>query len=154
MALFGNFLVTGSGGAGNAISIWDLTTLASVKQFSPPRGSPSIYALVIFGKYIFSATYANTIDIWDIATGQCVDKLIGHSAAVYGLCLLNDSRLVSCSYDGTIRVWDLRTNRCIQNLIRQKTSLECVVAHTDGVQFFSGSSDGSISAYAPAPEII
>jgi WD40 repeat protein len=151
MAITDKFLVTGSGGAGNAIAIWDLSTLALVKQFSPVRGSPSIYALLVNGKFIFSATYANTIDIWDMETGQTVDKLIGHSAAVYSLCLLSEFRLVSCSYDGTIRIWDLRTNRCIQNLIRQKTSLECVAAHPDGKQFYSAASDGTISAYGPVP---
>ena len=153
MTISGKFLITASGGAGNAISIWDLSTLALMKQFSPPRGSPSIYSTVVSGKYIYSATYANTIDIWDIETGQSVDKLIGHSAAVYSLCLLSEFRLVSCSYDGTIRIWDLRTNRCIQNLIRHKNSLECVAAHPDGLQFFSAASDGTISAYGPIPEM-
>lgn len=153
MAVSGDLLITGSGGAGNAIAIWNLNSLKLKLHFSPPKGSPSIYALVVSGRFIFSATYANTIDIWDMESSGCVDRLIGHSAAVYGLCLLSENRLASCSYDGTIRIWDLATHRCIQNLIRQKTSLESIVAHPDGLHFFSGASEGTISAYGPAPDL-
>jgi WD domain, G-beta repeat len=54
-----------------------------------------------------SASYDNTIRLWDLATGAECARLEGHADGVVSLALLPDGRLVSGSDDCTIRLWDV-----------------------------------------------
>jgi len=52
-----------------------------------------------------SASGDNTIKIWNVASGDCVATLTGHTAAVSCLVKLRDGRLASASDDKSIKVW-------------------------------------------------
>ena len=50
------------------------------------------------GSRLFSGSYDNTIKVWDVATGACVQTLDGHTGWVRSLCVSADgSRLFSGS---------------------------------------------------------
>jgi E3 ubiquitin-protein ligase TRAF7 len=139
-------LFTGSGGA-SAIMRWSIDMLELASTFTGERSSPSIYSLEVCGNLLASATYANTIELWDIREERLIDKLIGHSGAVYGLCMLSRNRLVSCSYDTSTRIWDLNTRRCLQSQLRHKSSVESVCAHPNKQSFFTCSADLTIGVF-------
>ena len=46
------------------------------------------------------------IDVWDVAHGERVRTLRGHTGWVNAVIFAPDGRLVSCSWDNTIRFWD------------------------------------------------
>jgi WD40 repeat protein len=52
-----------------------------------------------------TASYDDTVKIWDAYSGACLQTLEGHSSAVYSVAFLHDSaRLVSASYDDTVKI--------------------------------------------------
>ncbi|OMH81050.1 Notchless protein-like protein [Zancudomyces culisetae] len=60
--------------------------------------------------YIASASFDNTIKLWDGHTGKYLCSLFGHVAPVYQLAWSSDSRLLlSCSRDSTLKTWDVAT---------------------------------------------
>ncbi|OMJ25825.1 Notchless protein-like protein, partial [Smittium culicis] len=64
------------------------------------------------GKYIASASFDNSVKLWDGYTGKFITSLRGHVSAVYQVCWSSDSRLlVSSSKDSTLKVWDMKTKK-------------------------------------------
>src|SRR5271166_1171910 len=59
------------------------------------------------GRHAVSASYDNTLRIWDLESGQSVRTLEGHSDLVHGVAITPDGRrAVSASSDKTLRAWD------------------------------------------------
>ena len=59
------------------------------------------------GKRLASAGRDRAIWLWDLATGQEVARLEGHTNYVFSLAFSPDGNsLVSGSGDGTVRIWD------------------------------------------------
>ena len=50
---------------------------------------------------------AKTVRVWDVATGECVRTLKGHTSIVWDVRDLGGGRMASGSNDGTVRVWDV-----------------------------------------------
>lgn len=56
---------------------------------------------------LVSASYDNTIRVWDAESGRLQELLRRHRAPVTSVCFDNDgSHLASKSLDGTVRLWD------------------------------------------------
>ncbi len=61
--------------------------------------------LALHGEICVSGSRDSILRVWNVRTGQCVQVLRGHQAAVRCVCF--DGKLVvSGSYDFKIRVWD------------------------------------------------
>ncbi|ETO05897.1 WD repeat-containing protein [Reticulomyxa filosa] len=59
---------------------------------------------------IVSASYDNTVRIWDVISGKQLQVLRGHTDRVFTAKFSPDGHnVVSCSKDGTIRLWDINT---------------------------------------------
>ncbi|ORZ03817.1 quinon protein alcohol dehydrogenase-like superfamily [Syncephalastrum racemosum] len=62
------------------------------------------------GRLIASASFDNSVKLWDGATGKFIGNLRGHVGAVYQVCWSSDSRmLISASKDSTIKIWDIKS---------------------------------------------
>ncbi|KAI8867196.1 putative Angio-associated migratory cell protein [Ramicandelaber brevisporus] len=69
------------------------------------------------GNLIASASFDNSVKLWDGYTGKFLSALRGHVSAVYQVCWSPDSRiLLSASKDTTIKAWDLRTKKMKSDL--------------------------------------
>ncbi|PVU98172.1 hypothetical protein BB561_000079 [Smittium simulii] len=61
------------------------------------------------GRYIASASFDNSVKIWDGITGKFIASLRGHVSPVYQVSWSSDSRmLVSSSKDSTLKLWDVQ----------------------------------------------
>ena len=63
-----------------------------------------------------SASWDNTLRLWDLASGQCLRVLEGHSWSVAHVAALPDGRAISASWDNTLRLWDLASGQCLRVL--------------------------------------
>lgn len=67
-----------------------------------------VYALAFnnpFGDKIVTGSFDRTANVWDINSGKCVAKLIGHEREICGVTFDPHSSFVAtCSLDGTARI--------------------------------------------------
>ena len=52
-----------------------------------------------------SASYDNTLKVWDLKSGQCMMTLKGHTQSVMSVAVLPDGNAISASSDNTLKVW-------------------------------------------------
>src|SRR5262249_45835640 len=99
------------------------------------------------GKTVVSGSIDRTVRLWDVATGQSLRTLQGHTDAVESVAFSPDGKtVVSGSRDGTLRLWAVLSgqdlidwvlaNRYVPDLTdeqRVKYGLEPVAAGTPAV---------------------
>jgi len=62
-------------------------------------------------------SFDETVKLWDIRTGDCVQTLPAHSDPVTAVSFNRDGTTVcSASHDGLIRIWDVATGECLKTI--------------------------------------
>ena len=60
------------------------------------------------GRYIAVGNDSGEVLIWNLRTGELVEKLMGHDARVLSLAFAPDGKgLISGGEDGTVKFWDM-----------------------------------------------
>ncbi|WFD41842.1 ribosome assembly [Malassezia psittaci] len=78
-------------------------------------------------RLIASASFDNSVKLWDGRTGKFIANLRGHVASVYRLAWSSDSRmLATASKDSTIKLWNLNTFKIKQDLPGHEDEVYCV----------------------------
>jgi ribosome assembly protein 4 len=94
------------------------------------------------GRFIASASFDNSVRLWNGLTGKFVCTLRGHVQDVYQLCWSSDSRMLcSSSKDSTMKVWDLRTKKLKSELPGHADEVYAVDWSPDGYRLVSGGKD-------------
>ncbi len=97
------------------------------------------------GKLIVSASYDNTVRIWDTQTGKELKKLEGHTHIVASASFSPDGkRIVSASWDKTIRIWDAQTGKELKKLEGHTDIVESASFSPDGKRIVSASNDSTV----------
>ena len=66
------------------------------------------------GQRAVSASWDNTLKVWDLDSGRELRTLTGHSGSVTAVAVTPDGqRAVSASEDNTVKVWDLETGEVL-----------------------------------------
>jgi WD40 repeat protein len=75
-------------------------------KFERLRGIPAVSAVSVTadGRRVISASYDNTLKVWDIETGMKIRTLKGHTDGVRAVSVTPDGRCaISASYDNTLK---------------------------------------------------
>ncbi len=125
------------------------TSLIATWQVSRIEADPGPpVALSADGNLALCGGSDGTVRTWDLATGQRVCTLTGHTQTVRSIILSADRRLaLSGSLDGTVRVWDLATGRCVHSLGGHTGLVESIAMTPDGRLALSSGQDPTVRVW-------
>ena len=90
--------------------------------------------------------------LWDVASGQLVRTLEGHTDRVASVAFSPDGRLLaSGSVDGTVWLWDAPTGALLRTLEGHTWVVTSVAFAPDGRLLASGSMDTIVRLWGVAP---
>ena len=108
------------------------------------------------GKTVASASWDNTLRLWDPKSGKCLKILKGHTNSVNGVCFSPDGKtLASCSGRGSfwsdysIRLWEPKSGKCLRTLQGHTHFVSCVAFSPDGKTLASTASDHTVRLWEP-----
>lgn len=131
-----------SASADLSIKLWDFSTDGDYECLKTLRGHDHNVCGVVFAPptagedLLYSCSRDNTIKVWEIATGYCVNTLNGgHSDWVRDVAVSDDGLyLASCGNDRSILFWDLQHTRVLQAIREHEHVVESVAFARSGVQ--------------------
>jgi WD40 repeat protein/serine/threonine protein kinase len=109
-------------------------------------GQITALALSPDGKTLASSCHdESNIRLWDVATGQPIGQLEGHSSWVSPIVFWPDGKkLVSGGGDQTIRIWDLASRQCLDVLRGHRLEVWGLALLPDDKTLVSGCKDGTV----------
>ena len=91
------------------------------------------------GQMLASASWDQTVRLWDVETEQLLHILTGHTNHVHSVAFSPDGQtLVSGSWDGTIRLWQTHNGKPKKTLTDHSSGVASVVFSPDGKMLASG----------------
>ncbi|KAI9273725.1 quinon protein alcohol dehydrogenase-like superfamily [Sporodiniella umbellata] len=100
------------------------------------------------GRYIASASFDNSVKLWDGVSGKFLGNLRGHVGAVYQVAWSSDSRmLISSSKDTTLKIWDLKKMKILMDLPGHLDEVFAVDWSPGGDKVASGGKDKQLKIW-------
>ncbi len=100
-----------------------------------------------------SGSEDKTLKIWDLATGNCLATLTGHTSSVRVVALTSDgAKIVSGSDDKTLKIWDLATGKELATFTKHTNYVTLVQITNDCTKAISGSGDNTLENLEPSNE--
>eukprot|EP00850_Spirogloea_muscicola_P015164 SM000114S24127 [mRNA] locus=s114:97755:100785:+ [translate_table: standard] len=96
-----------------------------------------VLVLQVASNRLYSGSMDQSIRVWDLSSGQCVQTLLGHTGIVMGL-LCWEQYLLSCSLDGTIKVWGMSSSGQLDNTYTHPETDETPNGASDAPRDVSG----------------
>ena len=99
---------------------------------------------------LVSGSSDNTIKVWDVASGACVQTLEGCARPVFSVYVSADgATCFSGSGDNTIKVWNVDTGACVQTLEGNGNSACCgMCVSADRSKLFSQTDEKTITVWS------
>jgi WD40 repeat protein len=143
-------LAVGGGDAGRSggIELWNPGERRLVQADNPFRDLVYAVTFAPDGKRLVAAGVEGVIRIIDLAGGQTLGTLTGHSGPVLCLAWSSDGNwIASGSADRSIRIWEASTGKLVRSLNNHAGAVQAVIFAPDGQTLFSASSDATIRVW-------
>jgi WD40 repeat protein len=132
-----------SGGADKAVRLWSLRDGEELRTIETP-GKAIDVAFVEQGRQLVAAV-GSSILLWDVATGEKLRELEGHTAPIVSLAVAESTHaLASASRDGTVKLWDAESGEQSSELQAPSGSVTRVAFSQDGQTLALGRDDGQL----------
>ena len=131
------------------VSIFLLSTRVATAQLKATlEGHTDLVWSVAFrpnGKMLASASWDQTVRLWNVNTGRLLHTLTGHTDEVLNVTFSPDGQtLASASWDGTIHLWNPNNGKLKRTLTEHRGGVTSVAFSPDGETLASGSADQTI----------
>ncbi|GHO82248.1 Hsp70 family protein [Dictyobacter formicarum] len=99
------------------------------------------------GETLVSGSLDKTIKVWNLATGQLLHILTGHTGIVSSAAISPDGETLVSGCDEMIKVWRLATGQLLHILTGHTRGVSGVAISPDGETLVSGSDDKTIKVW-------
>ena len=101
------------------------------------------------GKTLATASFDNTVRLWDTATRKEIKKFDGHTKLVLAVAIAPDGKhVLSGSQDNTAKIWDYPTSGPVKTFPGLPAAIEALAIKPDGKQF-AAAAGKSIKVWDP-----
>src|SRR5579883_1588110 len=151
-----------AGSTDGAIYLFDLRSGKTVQRLLGPAEEARALAFSPDGKLLASGRHFdfprkqgqdNPIQLWDVATGKELRRLIGHKDTVLSVAFSPDGKTLASGahrYDATLRLWNVATGDELFALKGHGGELWSVAFSPDSKTVATGSMDKTIRLWDPA----
>jgi WD40 repeat protein len=138
------------GDATGVLVLFDMTG-AEIRRFGAQESGVSALAFSADGTLALSGSDDGSVSLWDVATGELVRSLSGHSARVMGVAFSADGRYaLTGDADGVGMLWEVATGTALHTLSGSGTFTSNIVFNDDSTRVLAGFSDGSMMLWEVA----
>ncbi len=108
------------------------------------------------GQWLVSSSYDETIKLWSVETGECLQIFLGHRGPIISAKFSHDDRsIISVGVDRSLKIWDIQTGKCLHSLTEHSGLIYTLdigsirLPGTDSPKFiaFTGSLDETIKVW-------
>ena len=140
-------LLSGAGGYGPPLYLWDIDSGRSIRTLAGHNGGDIRVAFdPVNLQYAATGSYDDQIILWDIQNGRDIQHFVGHTGRITGLAFSPDGQhILSGSTDRTLRLWDIASgaeSSRYQGAWSPVSSIACSASGVVAASYMN--SDGSV----------
>lgn len=142
----GNILFTSS--LDGSVRAWDMLRYRNFRTFTAPtRLSFTDLAIDPSAEIVCACSHDSfDIHLWNVQTGQLLDRLSGHEGPISTLAFTPDGgTLASGSWDRTIRLWSIFARNQSSEPLQLTSDLLCITIRPDSSQLAAATLDGQLT---------
>lgn len=115
----------------DGVAVWDGAHWLTMAGHTQPVADAAVPA---DGRIAVTASWDQTVRVWDLQAGSCLRVLLGHTGYVQTVALSGDGRIAlsGSNHDRTLRVWDVAAGTCLRTWAGENHQGDQVALSADG----------------------